>query len=265
MSGRDDLTTGGLPVGDRMGDGSPALGGIPAGTGEVHSGLHSGPTEEYAGLGFAGTPEPATGGSQGLKGRVTEKARHAGNVVAEHASDLRERAGDAVQGVRGRVGSVAGTVGERATNIAGGARDRVGGAVTRAQGFLEERGVLDTIRENPLPALGVAFGIGFLLAGSDNRLVKPGTNAYRARNQVRSAIMAGLGAAVANEARALLGGAGESGPIAQLLGNLERRMTGGKPSPFDGGSSSSSSGSRGRSSEGGSRAPSHREGYGAGM
>jgi uncharacterized protein YjbJ (UPF0337 family) len=183
-------TTGSASLGDRQG------------TAEVHSGLHSGRTGgEYEGIAFAGGET-----SGGVAGRV----RDAAGTVADRASDLGGRAKEA-----------AGTVAGRAGDLASQARERVSGVAGRAQGVLEERGVLNKVRDNALPALGLAFGVGFMLALSDNRRVRPGSRMDRAKHELRGAIVAGLSAGAAQAAHQFLGQAGApDGFVNSLLRNL---------------------------------------------
>ncbi|HEX2203837.1 MAG TPA: hypothetical protein VHG91_11090 [Longimicrobium sp.] len=219
-------TTGGASMGDR------GLGGA-----EVHGGLHSsGRTgDDYSGIAFAGQEQQG-----GLKNRV----RDAAGTVAERAGELGGRAREALGNVAGgRVGDVAST-----------ARERVGGTLNRAQGVLEERGVLSRVRDNALPALGLAFGVGFLLALSDNKRVQPGSKMYRAKSELRGAVMAGLSAGAAQAVRGFMGQAGsEDG----FLNTLLRGVVGG-------GSQQGGGGYGGQGGAGGSRDPyASRGGYGS--
>jgi ElaB/YqjD/DUF883 family membrane-anchored ribosome-binding protein len=188
--------------GDLGGGGSPRMGDrdLAPGSAEVHGGLHSsGRTgDEYSGIAFAGT-EP-----QGLKDRAATRARDVADTVKDRAGNLGERARQ-----------VAGSVGDRAGGVASQAR----GLVDRAQTQLENRGVLEKVRDNPLPALGVAFAVGFLLAGSDDR--GRDTKSSRARRELRNALVAGLSAGAAQGARSFLRQAGApDGVINSLLENI---------------------------------------------
>ncbi|MBW3627684.1 MAG: hypothetical protein KY464_00170 [Gemmatimonadetes bacterium] len=90
----------------------------------------------------------------------------------------------------------------RARNFANEARQRAAGALGRAASGLDERtGVVRLVRENPLAAVGVAFAVGFLVAGKSQSEGRFG----RAKQQLRGAIIGAISAAVAQETRNLAG------------------------------------------------------------
>jgi hypothetical protein len=95
----------------------------------------------------------------------------------------------------------------------GRARDFAASARHRAASALEERtGIVRLARENPLATVGVAFALGFLVAGKSSASGRFG----RARQQLRGAIIGAVSAAVAQETHNLTGGA--SGLLAGLFG-----------------------------------------------
>ncbi|HYJ78662.1 MAG TPA: hypothetical protein VEW03_03595 [Longimicrobiaceae bacterium] len=142
--------------------------------------------EVHAGIAFAAETEPP-----GTRERTASRAREVADAVAERAGDLGQRAR-----------SVAGEVGHRAEELAAQARERAGELGERAHLALESRGVLAKLRENPLPALGIAFAAGFLLAGGGRE--RAGGTTGRARQELRNALLAGLSAGVAQGARGFL-------------------------------------------------------------
>jgi hypothetical protein len=223
----------GRDAGGSMGDRS--------GSAEVHSGLHSGTGESYSGLQFASQESQATGSASRLRG--------------------------AAETVRDRVTKPARDLGARASEATSGARERLSGLRERTNSTLENRGLLDRLRENPLPLLGVAFALGFVLAGGDDAddLEQP-TRGSRARRELRGALMAGVSAGIAQGARGFLNQAGSQGGgfVNGLLDNLMDRFNSG-----DDGFRSTSSSKRGRTGTGSrarpaysgtrNRPPSHQE------
>lgn len=232
---------------DEAGSPGPGL----SGTGRDHSGLEAGTTRSmsmgdapgsgdvHAGIAFNAN----AGADEGVAERTVNRVKDAAGGVADAASGLGHRAR-----------AVAGDVADRAGDLAGRARDRVGELAERAQDALEERGWLERLRENPLPALGVAFAAGFLLAGggSGHELETGGTgtgsarglrgSAGRMRGELRGALAAGLSAGLAQGARAFLRNIGaEDGVINSVLENLPGMGGGGGGSYGSGGASGSRS------------------------
>jgi hypothetical protein len=185
--------------------GSAAMGDRGLGSAEVHTGLHSGGSDEYSGLQFAGS---------------------------ERQGGVGGRARGAAAGVRERASSLAGSLGSRAGETASAARERMSSVRQRANTALESRGLLDRLRENPLPVMGVAFALGFVLAGNDEwDDDEPPTRASRARRELRSALMAGLSAGIAQGARGFLNQAGSEG--GGFLNSVLENLVGGGESEYD--------------------------------
>ena len=213
---------------DEAGSQGPGL----SGAGRDYSGIEAGTTpstpmgdapgsaDVHAGIAFnanAGTEE-------GVRERTVNRVKDVAGDVADAASGLGERAR-----------TVASDVADRAGDLASRAKERVGALADRAQGALEERGWLDRMKENPLPALGVAFAAGFLLAGGGTSAgaetgMGGGTtgggrslrgSASRVRGELRGALAAGLSAGLAQGARAFLRNVGaEDGVINSVIQNL---------------------------------------------
>lgn len=208
--------------------GASSMGDRGLGSAEVRTGLHSGGGDEYSGLQFAG---------------------------AESAADRARGVADAV---RDRIPEGARNLGARASEATAGVRERLGDVRERANELLESRGMLDRLRENPLPVLGVAFAIGFLLSGSDDDDAYEPSRASQARRELRSALMAGVSAGVAQGARGFLGEASSEGGsfLTTLLDNLtgSGKSGGGSSSSGGGGQRSGGTGGGGYgASSGGSR------------
>jgi hypothetical protein len=218
-TGRD---AGGMNAGT---SGSSSMGDRGLGSAEVHTGLHSGGTDQYSGLQFAGH-EQDTGNSR-LRGV---------------ADAVRDRIPDGVRNLGGK-----------ASGATSGVRERLSGVNDRATGLLESRGLLDRLRENPLPVLGVAFALGFLLSGrdDDDDDFEP-TRASRARGELRTALMAGVSAGIAQGARGFLGQASTEG--GSFVNTLLDSLMGGKSGGSQGGAQGGGNRSGGQPSYGGSRA-----------
>jgi hypothetical protein len=108
---------------------------------------------------------------------LTDKARDTASSVARTASNvasnLGERADDATSSVGGGMKSLAGTLREKAPHggMMGTAASGVADALETGGRYLQEHGlgdighdVVNLIRRNPIPAVLVGFGIGFLFA-----------------------------------------------------------------------------------------------------
>jgi len=124
---------------------------------------------------------------------IADKARDTAANVADKAGDMAQKAyekaghyasvaGDkadnAVESVGGGMKSFAGTIRENMPNkgMLGGASESVAGALESGGRYLEEKGlsgiggdVTDLIKRNPIPAVLLALGLGFLLASASRR------------------------------------------------------------------------------------------------
>jgi ElaB/YqjD/DUF883 family membrane-anchored ribosome-binding protein len=185
--------------------------------GGVRGGMHTGPEaggERMEGLGFA---------NQELAEDTGSRVRGIADEAREQAEHLAERARHA-----------AGELGHQAGDAAAAARERFSGLRDRANRALERQGILDRLRENPLPVLGVAFAVGFLLSGRDE--AEAGSRAARARGELRGALLAGLSAGLAQGARSFLTEAGSEGGgflsslLDGILGEAEASSRTGRPS-----------------------------------
>jgi len=220
------------------------------GTAEVHSGIAFAPESQ-----------------QGTRDRAAGKVRDVADTVSGAAGNLGDKAR-----------SVAGNVGEKAGDLASQARSRVSGLTDRATTALDERGMLGKLRENPLPALGIAFAVGFLLAGGGRGSAAPGSKSARARSELRNALMAGVTAGLGQGARSFLRNLGaEDSVVNDVMQNLPGLgSSGSRGGSMAGGGSAGRGGAMGGSSRGGSmgggtggrmassgthRPPSHQENF----
>lgn len=202
--------------------GSAAMGDATGGA-EVRAGLHSGRNDEYSGIAFA------QGGSQehGLRDRAASTAHNAADTAREQAANVGGRAGDLASQARDKAG-----------DLASQARSTVSGALDRANTALDNRGLLGKLQDNPLPVLGVAFAAGFLLAGGNEERMLASTGmgggsmgamgrprVARARQDLRSAVIAGLSAGLAQGTRSFLNTAGRpEGFLNTFLQSLSGQM-----------------------------------------
>jgi ElaB/YqjD/DUF883 family membrane-anchored ribosome-binding protein len=178
---------------------------------------------------------------RGTSGGYTSGPGGAGNDLEAQASEAKDRATAMLDDAREQAADVAGRVKHRAEELrdsaqeaVGDARERASKAVDRAERELEERtGIVTMIRDNPLPALGIALAAGYLLAGS--RRDKRGRLMNMATGQLRGAIMGGLSAALMNELRDIV--AQQGGTLASLLGENDRgeSTSGARTNPETGG------------------------------
>jgi len=105
------------------------------------------------------------------KGSVVESAKEVGKQIGNKADQATAAAGRGIQ-------SAADTIRENTPHegMLGGAAEAVSKTVERGGRYLEEKqlsGMMDdltnTIRNNPVPALLIAVGVGFLLARAMSR------------------------------------------------------------------------------------------------
>jgi ElaB/YqjD/DUF883 family membrane-anchored ribosome-binding protein len=149
--------------------------------------------------------------SQGGGGEVhSHVSTHASQTDEGIVGTAKDQVDDLADTARERAGELRDRAGEMASDV----RNRAGQAFHDAEDLLEERtGVLTAIRSNALPAMGFAFAVGFALAGSSDN--KRGVRGF-ARRRLRTAVRAGIAAALTNELRGMAGGA--DGMLASLFG-----------------------------------------------
>lgn len=201
--------------------------------GEVHAHIETNPNKGAGMSGkYPGTNEteivltPAEGG--GGQGKADQAREKAGEIAGEARSRMDEAKG-------------------KAGDMASQARDKAGEAFNRAESALQDSGAMNILRDNPLAALGIAFGAGFILAGSgdDGQSRRGGGAMGKAKHQLKGAVMGGLSAAVAQEVRSMVGMKGGSGGLGSILNEFLGNAGGGSQG-------SSQSQSTGRTSAGSS-------------
>jgi ElaB/YqjD/DUF883 family membrane-anchored ribosome-binding protein len=178
-----------------------------SGFGEVHSHL----SQPDKGAGLSGRPSGAGYGGSDATGGAADAAAAARDRAGAMVADAKEHAEDALDTARDKASDIR----HRAEETVDQARARASRAIDRAEQELEERtGVISMIRENPLPALGIAVAVGYLAAGSRSR--KRGRVMNLATRQLRGAIMGGVSAALAREFRSIVSEQG--GSLAAIFG-----------------------------------------------
>lgn len=184
------------------------------GTGGVQSHVGVKPSK---GEGMSGKydGDASSGGGSGGGGPMDEAKQRAGQM----ADEARDRVGEAADQARDRMGQVADQAQERVQEARGRAEDMMGQARNRVSDLMDQAEGTQPVRmarENPLPALGIAFAVGFLLAGSSDSSGRLG----KTKNQIKGAVMGGISAALAQELRNMIGmQGGASGLMDSLLGN----------------------------------------------
>jgi len=121
--------------------------------------------------------EGTTGKAQDQASGLMDKAKQAAGTVADKARDVASNIGQKAENATEAVGSgmqsLAGTIRDRGPQggFLGGAASSVAGALDSSGRYLEEQGlsgmaedVTNLIRRNPIPAMLVGIGLGFLLA-----------------------------------------------------------------------------------------------------
>ncbi|HET8655655.1 MAG TPA: hypothetical protein VFL93_09100 [Longimicrobiaceae bacterium] len=175
------------------------------GRGEVHTVMSD---EPYKGEGESGkyhvggstgqAPGHGEGMAEHTMDRVSDKAHDVMDRATDRAQQMKEQATDRAREMMDEAGRKVDEMGDRAKRMASQAGDRASDLLDRAEDEIEERtGLMSKAGDYPLAALGIAFGVGFLLAGSSD----DESTAGRAKHRIRGALMSGVGAAVSSQLR----------------------------------------------------------------
>jgi hypothetical protein len=123
-----------------------------------------------------GKEESLTDKAKDAAGTVMDKAKQAASTVADKARDVASAVGDradsAVSSVGSGMQSLAGTIRDKAPGgVFGSAASGVASALETSGRHLEKEGLsglgedlTNLIRRNPIPAVLIGIGLGFLLA-----------------------------------------------------------------------------------------------------
>lgn len=202
-------------------------GGMAPGRSEVHTEFSTHPSKGSGmsgayDAGAPGTREAPSGATEGARERV-ENAR---DELASRASGLRDEARGKVDELRERADEARGEVMERSDELRRGARetlDRARDEASRLRSRVQEQtdraldrtGVRERIDAYPLVALGLAFGLGYMLAG------KSTGRGGRVKTQIRSAVVGAVTAAAAHEVRSMLGlESGHAGGLGGIVDSM---------------------------------------------
>lgn len=114
----------------------------------------------------------------GIMEKAKDVASNVAGKVGDAASWAGHRADDAASGMGSGMKSLGETIRDKGpqSGILGGATSAVGGAIESAGSYLEDKGLsgiggdlTDLIRRNPIPAILIGVGLGFLLARLTSR------------------------------------------------------------------------------------------------
>lgn len=124
------------------------------------------------------TKEKAKDTAANIADKAGDMAQKAYDKAGQYASAAGDKADDAVESVGSGMKSFAGTLRENMPNkgMLGSASESVAGALESGGRYLEEKGLsgigndmTDLIKRNPIPAVLLALGLGFLIANATRR------------------------------------------------------------------------------------------------
>ena len=122
--------------------------------------------------------EQATGAATAALDTARDMASQAGKKASEAASYVSQKAEDATSAVGSGMKSLAGTIRENSPRegMLGSAGSAMASSLESGGRYLEEHGLsgigedlTDVIRRNPIPALLIGIGVGFLIARATRR------------------------------------------------------------------------------------------------
>ena len=134
--------------------------------------------QKNQGFGSESLTEQATGAATAALDTARDMASQAGKKASEAASYVSQKAEDATSAVGGGMKSLAGTIRESAPRegMLGNAGSAVASSLESGGRYLEEHGLsgigedlTDVIRRNPIPAVLIGIGVGFLIARATRR------------------------------------------------------------------------------------------------
>lgn len=126
----------------------------------------------------SGMADKARDTASNVADKATDVARQAYDKAGQYASAAGDKADTAVESVGGGMKSFAGTIRENMpqSGMLGTATESVAGALESGGRYLQEHGLsgigddmTNLVRRNPIPAVLLAFGLGFLIASAGRR------------------------------------------------------------------------------------------------
>lgn len=172
----------------------------------------------------------------GMSGRL-EDDRGPVDRTLERLASTRDRATDALRGrmedlgdgARARGADASRRMRARFAEVRDDASGRAADIRDRGARMMNDSGARDVLGRYPLASVALAFGAGFLLAGSGSGR-KAGIR-FKAKQQLRGALMAAATAAAVQQGRSLLGMSSGDNGIGSLFGSDERPTRGKRQHP----------------------------------
>lgn len=125
-----------------------------------------------------GVADKAKDMASSVSDQARDAAANVGRTASHLATNIGERAGEATSTVAGGLRNLAGTIRDKGPQegVMGTATSQVAGALDRGGRYLQEHDLgaigndlTNMIRRNPIPAVFVAIGIGYLFARATSR------------------------------------------------------------------------------------------------
>jgi ElaB/YqjD/DUF883 family membrane-anchored ribosome-binding protein len=190
------------------------------------------------------TSGPQPTGTAEVHTRVEVEAEPGGTATSGGAGGTGGQAQSAMNQAKGKMGEAKGRAGEMASQ----AKKKASQALDQAESKIKQKtGVVSKARQNPLAAMGIAFGVGFLLAGSGDeeehhrqerqqqerqqrgrRRKRKGGMMKSAKNQITGAIVGGLSTAITQEVRSFVKQQGGGDGLGGLLDSFMGKKSGGQ-------------------------------------
>jgi ElaB/YqjD/DUF883 family membrane-anchored ribosome-binding protein len=192
--------------------GEPTNTGLPGNRGTTEQGTARVETRLTGSQGTgqqAGTGAAAADRAGELVDRASDRVRQAADQASDRASELGNKAEQKAREWGNEAQEQLGDLKDRASGYVSRARGELDNMIERAEDQLEEQtGAISMVRSNPLLAAGLAFGVGFLLAGDGGKKRKRGRSGGgvmgRATGSIRSAVVGGVSTMLMQELQEMM-------------------------------------------------------------